>query len=78
MNKNDLEDNRYFIPTKTVAWIIGAQKYDKVRSAGKRFANFKNLDQVPQDIKGMSNFFHELKFDEIITTMDPCFEDIED
>ena len=39
-----LDSNKIFIPTKTIAWIIGIEKYDKVREAGEELADLK---QVP-------------------------------
>lgn len=32
--KPDFDYTRHFVPTKTIAWVIGQSQYDMVRKAG--------------------------------------------
>ena len=52
----------------TMAWLIGNKKYDEVRNAGH--PKILDLDQVPLDIKNMTNFFQKICFDKVIITED--------
>ena len=58
-----------FVPKLSVAWLIGVQKYDRVRGAPvDPKPNCLDLDQVPEDIARMADFFEYLNFDQVIKT----------
>lgn len=70
-------DNDYFEPTYKIAWLIGSEKYEKVVVQGKII--YKDVTQSKQDIENMTTLLFQLKFDEIITTIDPtCKKDYEE
>ncbi len=61
-----------FVPKISVAWLIGVQKYDRVRNAEQDAKpNCLDLDQVPEDVEKMASFFKRLNFDQVIKTEDP-------
>lgn len=62
-----------------IAWLIGNQNYSRVRNAPKDQdpkPGFKDLTQVPEDIKKMEELFKELKFDHVYTSLDHSVKDI--
>ncbi len=70
--KKMMNPNEHFVPQKSVAWLIGVQKYDRVREAERDpEPDCSDLDQVPEHIARMEHFFNSLKFDQVIKTEDP-------
>ena len=60
-NPQDVAKDRLFVPTLTIALLIGNSKYEEVRKAGK--TGYVDIDQAPQDLERMSKFFQSLNFD---------------
>ena len=59
-NPQDVAKNRIFVPTQTIALLIGNSQYEDVRKAGK--TGYVDINQAPQDLERMSKFFQSLNF----------------
>ena len=44
ISQQKINDSRIFYPTRKVAWLIGVEKYEKVR---KQKVNYLDLNQTP-------------------------------
>lgn len=54
------EENRYFEPTETIAWIIGNSEYDNIRDAGESL--FVDKPTVFGEIERVTLFYRRLGF----------------
>lgn len=69
----------YFEPTYKMAWLIGIEKYENVKSTIDGTHPYPNVTQAKQDIETMKNVFYLLKFDEILVTQDAdCLKEMAD
>ena len=72
-------DITYFQPTYKLAWLIGSEHYENVKSTISGEPIYKNVTQSKKDIDQMQSLFFDLKFDEIITTIDAkCTKEMTD
>lgn len=59
----------YFDPTFRVAWLIGIEQYTNVKKTDGT-AIYTNVAQSKLDIENMKSLVNELKFNQVITTID--------
>lgn len=70
-NKKPTQDTntQYFEPTYKLAWLIGIENYENVKSSITGKPLYANVTQAKKDIEVMRELFFTLKFDEIMTTI---------
>ena len=52
-----------------MAWLIGIEGYENVKSSVTGNQLYPNVTQAKKDVENMRDLFFSLKFDEIITTV---------